>query len=148
MPLTESPRQPAPAVASGLPLPLPTPTLSDNLRLQAKTLLGSLGRQTRLELLTRGIHIPPAICLGSDQHGQVQLLSPHPQARQIRLWLKNSHYLGELFLELSCLFELLQACNTERPTAANSRFCLGLTSAGPLAYFEDYPQSAASTHAN
>lgn len=140
MPLTESPRQPAQA--------LPTPTLSDNLRLQAKTLLGSLGRQARLELLTRGIHIPPAICLGSDQHGQVQLLSPHPQARQIRLWLKNSHYLGELFLELSSLFELLQTCSIERPATAHRRFCLGLTSAGPLAYFEDYPQSAASAHAS
>lgn len=138
MPLTESPLQPAQA--------LPAPTLSDNLRLQAKTLLGGLGRQARLELLTRGIHIPPAICLGSDQHGQVQLLSPHPQARQIRLWLKNSHYLGELFLELSSLFELLQACSTERPAAAQRRFCLGLTSAGPLAYFEDYPQPATASH--
>jgi hypothetical protein len=138
MPLTESPRQPVQA--------LPAPTLSDNLRLQAKTLLGSLGRQTRLELLTRGIHIPPAICLSSDQHGQVQLLSPHPQARQIRLWLKNSHYLGELYLELSSLFELLQASSAERPAAANRRFCLGLTSAGPLAYFEDSPQPAAGAH--
>jgi len=140
MPLTESPRQQAQA--------LQPPTLSESLRLQAKTLLGSLGRQARLELLTRGIHIPPAICLGSDQHGQVLLLSPHPQARQIRLWLKNSHYLGELFLELSSLFELLQACNAEHPAAANRRFCLGLTSAGPLAYFEDYPQSAVSAHAS
>ncbi|PXX49418.1 hypothetical protein [Aquitalea magnusonii] len=142
MPLTESPRQATSAISKGQALP--PATLSDNLRLQAKTLLGSLGRQARLELVSRGIHIPPAICLGSDQHGQVQLLSPHPQARQIRLWLRNSHYLRELFLELSSLFELLQACSTEQAFPASRRFCLGLTSAGPLAYFEEYPQPKAA----
>ncbi|MBV8469362.1 MAG: hypothetical protein JO338_03170 [Aquitalea sp.] len=134
MPLTESSattRQGFSALFGTDALPL-----SDNLQLQAKTLLGSLGRQARLELISRSIQIPPAICLYIDRHGKLQLLGRHPQAKQIRLWLHNSHYLAELFKEVELLFELQRCSEALPPLAGGSRFCIGLTSAGPVAYFE------------
>lgn len=118
--------------------PARNPSLSNNLSLQAQTLLGSFGLQAQQQLQARGIHIPPAICLSSDAEGKLQLQGQHPQARQIRLWLGNSHELGSLFHELAVLFGLLYTCSphaVEKLAAHDRTFCIGITSAGALAYF-------------
>ncbi|WP_159874971.1 MULTISPECIES: hypothetical protein [Aquitalea] len=134
MPLTESPSsqpfiQPAMSTA-------PNPTLADNLSLQARTLLGNVGLLARQDLQARGIHIPPAICLASDDMGRLQLRGQHPQAKQIHLWLSNSQTLRGLFNEAKTLFELLHTCESSSSRWNDDCFCIGITSAGPLAYFE------------
>lgn len=134
MPLTESPSaQPyiQPTMASAR-----NPTLADNLSLQARTLLGNVGLLVQQDLQTRGIHIPPAICLASDATGRLQLRGRHPQAKQIQLWLNNSPALRSLFNEAKTLFELLHTCESPSPRWNDDCFCIGITSAGPLAYFE------------
>ncbi|WP_374556339.1 hypothetical protein [Aquitalea pelogenes] len=133
MPLTETIR---PAIAPQRPPLAPQePGLAENLLLQAKTLLGMFGQQALQEMKARSIHIPPAICLISNAEGTLELHSQHPQARAIRLWLSNSHDLRLPFHETRALFELLNACAPSKGYVPGMSFCIGLTSAGPLAYF-------------
>jgi|GEM_PF-6072474 len=134
MPLTESPNLGTASIADLLPLD--STSLDRNLRLQANTLLGHLGDIARQELQARSIHIPPALCLKTNHRGRLMLASPHPQAKQIRLWLNNNHALTERFKELELLFELVHCSEEQKALPIDSHFCLGLTSAGPLAYFE------------
>lgn len=134
MPLTESP-SPQLYIQPAMPATR-NPTLGDNLSLQARTLLGSFGQMVRQDIQTRGIHIPPAICLASDATDKLQLRGRHPQAKQIQLWLSNSHALRSLFNETKILFELLHTCESTAPHWNDDCFCIGITSAGPLAYFE------------
>lgn len=134
MPLTESPSSQSyiqPAMTSTR-----NPTLADNLSLQARTLLGNVGLLVQQDLQARGIHIPPAICLASDTMGRLQLRGQHPQAKQIQLWLSNSQALRSLFNEAKTLFELLHTCESSSPRWNDDCFCIGITSSGPLAYFE------------
>lgn len=133
MPLTETIR---PAIPPQRPPFLhQEPGLAANLLLQAKTLLGFFGQQAMQEMKARSIHIPPAICLISIADGTLELHSQHPQARAIRLWLSNSHELRQQFHETRALFELLNACTPSKGYVPGMSFCIGLTSAGPLAYF-------------
>jgi hypothetical protein len=111
------------------------PGLAENLLLQAKTLLGNFGSQATQEMKARSIHIPPAICLISTTDGTLELHSQHPQAKAIRLWLTNSHDLRQQFHETRALFELLNACTPSKGYVPGMSFCIGLTSAGPVAYF-------------
>jgi hypothetical protein len=109
---------------------------SHNLSLQARTLLGQFGQLAKEGIQARGIRIPPAICLALNARGQLELRGQHPQAKQIHLWLSNSHALQGLFNETQILFELLHACSTNARRRDDDCFCIGITSAGPVAYFE------------
>ena len=133
MPLTETIR---PAIQPQRPPYLPqNPGLAENLLLQAKTLLGNFGEQAMQEIKSRSIDIPPAICLIDTPEGAMALHSQHPQAKAIRLWLSNSHGLRQQFYETRSLFELLNASSPSKGYSPGMAFCIGLTSAGPVAYF-------------
>ncbi|NWK78347.1 hypothetical protein [Aquitalea sp. LB_tupeE] len=133
MPLTETI---CPAIRPERPaFPSHSPDLAENLLLQAKTLLGIFGQQAMQEMKDRSINLPPAICLTNNPDGTIALHSQHPQARAIRLWLNNSHDLRQQFHETRALFELLNACTPSKGYVPGMSFCIGLTSAGPLAYF-------------
>nr|WP_294864436.1 hypothetical protein [uncultured Pseudogulbenkiania sp.] len=89
------------------------------------------------QLAQRTVTIPPALSL-VGQDGELVLESQHPQAEAIREWLKGNSEIVKKFKEVEVLFEIVRAA--EHPGVVfpeTSRFHVGLTSAGPVAYFED-----------
>ncbi|WP_024301433.1 hypothetical protein [Pseudogulbenkiania sp. MAI-1] len=91
------------------------------------------------QLGDRAITIPPALSLVSRPEGELELESQHPQADAIRAWLRGNSTIAKKFKEVEVLFEIVRAA--EHPGVVfpeESCFHIGLTSAGPIAYFEDH----------
>lgn len=109
------------------------------IRERAMRELGQFSRLTREELTALGISIPPAISLVSCPNCAIALQSEHPQAQQIEAWLKDNDRIAKYFKEVEILFEVVRATENLGSTFGDeSCFHIGLTSAGPLAYFQDH----------
>lgn len=91
------------------------------------------------ELAGLEITIPPAISLVSCTNCQLTLESEHPQRERILTWLDGNHRIAKYFKEVEVLFEVVRATENLGITfAEDSCFHIGLTSAGPIAYFQDH----------
>lgn len=91
------------------------------------------------ELAARQISMPPAISLVSCPGCNLTLENNHPQAADILNWLEANAKLSSQFKEVEVLFEIVRATESAGETFPESScFHIGLTSAGPIAYFEDH----------
>lgn len=116
----------------------------NSIRQRAKRQLSGFYTYALKELRQQHIDIPPALGLTCGPTRQLMLDGEHPQAEQIQQWLDNNITLLKNFKEVEVLFEMVRA--TEQPGQlfpATSCFHIGLTSAGPLVYFQDYQHHAA-----
>lgn len=109
------------------------------IRERASKELSQFSRMAREELTAQGISIPPAINLISCSGCQLSLESTHPQADAICRWLDGNDRIAKYFKEVEVLFELVRAAENAGDTfTEESCFHIGLTSAGPVAYFDDF----------
>ena len=97
----------------------------------------------REELASQNISIPPAISFVSCPNCELALDSDHPQQTLINSWLTDNHRVAKYFKEVEVLFEVVRATeNLGVVFGDDSCFHIGITSAGPIAYFQDHVCSA------
>lgn len=115
------------------------------IRARARRQLTKFGTFVAQELQAAGIECPPAISLVSSPENALTLENEHPQADAIHKWLHGNIKVTKKFKEIEVLFEIVRAAENAGTTLPPSAFFhIGLTSAGPIAYFEDnacYPIS-------
>ncbi len=108
------------------------------IRERAMRELSQFSALVREELDGLKISIPPAISLVSCSDCQLTLGSDHPQRERILAWLDGNDRVAKYFKEVEVLFEVVRATENLGVTfAEDSCFHIGLTSAGPIAYFQD-----------
>ncbi|GGY25910.1 hypothetical protein [Paludibacterium paludis] len=110
-------------------------TLS-GVRKRAGKALDRFDRYVRLELESQGVALPPAVDLVSCPNCELALGSEHPQSDTILAWMSGNVKLAKRFKEVEVLYELIRAA--EQPDAGlpdEICFHIGVTSAGPVAYF-------------
>lgn len=108
------------------------------IRERAMRELSQFSAIVREELASLDISIPPAISLVSCSDCQLTLESEHPQRDRILAWLDGNDRVAKYFKEVEVLFEVVRATENLGVTfAEDSCFHIGLTSAGPIAYFQD-----------
>lgn len=109
------------------------------IRERASKELSQFARIVREELDTHGISIPPAISLVSYPDCVLAVEGDHPQREAIQAWLTDNHRITKYFKEVEVLFEVVRAAeNAGEVFPEDSCFHVGLTSAGPVAYFDDH----------
>ncbi len=109
------------------------------IRERASKQLSRFAAQAEEELTARHISMPPAISLVSCPGCSLTLENNHPQADDILTWLASNARISSLFKEVEVLFEIIRATESAGETfPETSCFHIGLTSAGPIAYFEDH----------
>ena len=109
------------------------------IRGRASKQLSRFAALAQQQLADRAVTIPPALSLVSCPECELVLESQHPQADAIRAWLRGNSAIAKKFKEVEVLFEIVRAA--EHPGVVfpeASCFHIGLTSAGPIAYFEDH----------
>ncbi|AUH53503.1 hypothetical protein CXB49_03085 [Chromobacterium sp. ATCC 53434] len=115
-----------------------TLALSD-IREKANLELSSFAELAQKELSQFDISMPPAISLVSDAGFQLKLENQHPHEAEIHDWLNGNLILARKFKEVEVLFEFVRAAESAGELfPESSSFHVGLTSAGPIAYFEDH----------
>ncbi|RMC94938.1 hypothetical protein EAY64_14515 [Aquitalea palustris] len=116
------------------------------IRERASKQLAKFASLAEEQLVERQISMPPAISLVSCPACSLTLENNHPQSDEILSWLTDNAKLSSQFKEVEVLFELVRAAEAAGEIfPETSCFHIGLTSAGPIAYFEDhacspYPQ--------
>ena len=109
------------------------------IRERASKQLSRFAAQAEEELTARHISMPPAISLVSCPGCNLTLENDHPQAEEILAWLGNNAKISSQFKEVEVLFELVRATEAAGETFPDtSCFHIGLTSAGPIAFFEGH----------
>jgi hypothetical protein len=109
------------------------------IRERASKELSQFASLVRSELAPLGIAIPPAICFVSCNHCALTLENEHPQRDTILGWLAGNDRVAKYFKEVEVLFELVRAAeNAGDVFPEDSSFHIGLTSAGPVAYFDSH----------
>ncbi|WP_293763005.1 hypothetical protein [uncultured Aquitalea sp.] len=109
------------------------------IRERANKQLGRFADLAQEQLATLGISMPPAISLVSCPGCSLTLGNKHPQAEEILAWLDGNSNVSSLFKEVEVLFELVRAAEVAGDTVPDtSCFHIGLTSAGPIAFFEEH----------
>ena len=89
------------------------------------------------QLAERQISMPPALSLVGNVGECLTLENEHPQAAEIQHWLQGNVMLYKHFKEAEVLFEVVRAAECIGETfPEDSCFHVGLTSAGPIGYFE------------
>lgn len=88
----------------------------------------------------REISVPPAISLVNCPGCDLTLENiEHPEAQEILAWLQQDIEIAKLFKEVEVLFEIVRAAEYAGDIfPETSCFHIGLTSAGPIAYFEGH----------
>ncbi|OHX14903.1 hypothetical protein [Chromobacterium sphagni] len=115
-----------------------TIALSD-IREKANQELSYFANLAQQELHQFDISMPPAISLVSNDQCRLELENQHPHQAEIHNWLDGNLILARKFKEIEVLFELVRATESAGELfSENSNFHIGLTSAGPIAYFEDH----------
>lgn len=118
----------------------------ENIRSRARRQLTKFGAYVSQALEASGINCPPVISLVGTADHMVTLDNNHPQGETIGQWLNGNVELAKKFKEVEVLFELVRAAENAGTTfPKESRFHVGFTSAGAVAYFQelsgDPPQS-------
>lgn len=109
------------------------------IRERASKELSQFASLVRSELAPLGIAIPPAISFVSYNHCALTLENEHPQRDAILGWLEGNDRIAKYFKEVEVLFELVRAAeNAGDVFPEDSCFHVGLTSAGPVAYFDSH----------
>ncbi|MCW3481561.1 hypothetical protein OL229_18645 [Neisseriaceae bacterium JH1-16] len=109
------------------------------IRARASRQLAKFSKLVEQQLAEHSITIPPAIGLVSCPSCELTIDNAHPQAEAVRTWLTGNVKVAKHFKEVEVLFEIVRA--TEQPgvtLASTACFHIGLTSAGPVAYFEEH----------
>jgi len=113
-----------------------------SIRARARRQLSKFGALVAQQLEEAKINCPPPLSLVSTPDG-IRLENEHPQADTIAGWLNGNVKITKKFKEVEVLFEIVRAAeNAGEPVPASTCFHIGLTSAGPIAYFEGQPQPA------
>ncbi|BEV72090.1 MULTISPECIES: hypothetical protein [unclassified Paludibacterium] len=109
------------------------------IRRRAQRQLSKFDQFAREQLQQRGITMPPGIGLVSCPNCALRLDGEHPQADLLQAWIEGNVKMAKNFKEVEVLFEMLRALENPGETfASQSCFHIGLTSAGPVAYFQDH----------
>ncbi|AXT47900.1 MULTISPECIES: hypothetical protein [Chromobacterium] len=109
-----------------------------SIRERANLELSSFAELASQQLQQLDISMPPAISLISTPACQLDLENNHPHAEEIRTWLQGNDNITRKFKEVEVLYEIVRAAESIGETfPESSTFHIGLTSAGPIAYFED-----------
>lgn len=109
------------------------------IRRRAQRQLSRFDRQARQELENRGIGIPPAISLISCPQTGLTLEGGHPQEADLKRWIDGNTPLANSFKEVEVLFEMVRTAEApDQRFSPLNRLHIGLTRAGPVAYFQDY----------
>ncbi|MBV8047694.1 MAG: hypothetical protein JO171_11105 [Paludibacterium sp.] len=109
------------------------------IRRRAQRQLSKFGVFAREQLDARGITIPPGVGLVGCHNCALTLDGEHPQAEALYAWIEGNVKLAKNFKEVEVLFEMLRAAEHPGQTEpVNSCFHIGLTSAGPVAYFQEH----------
>lgn len=104
---------------------------------RAARALGRFDHYARRELEKHKVTLPPALNFVSHQQGELALGVDHPQRDTINAWLAGNAKLAKRFKEVEILFEIVYAAENPGIVLSNTiHFHIGLTSAGPIAYFE------------
>lgn len=109
------------------------------IRRRAKRQLSRFDRFAREQLDALGVSTPPAISLISCPECALTVDNQHPQLELLMKWIAGNTQLEKNFKEVEVLFEMVRAA--EMPGQIfppTSCFHIGLTSAGPVAYFEEH----------
>ncbi|MDF0606404.1 hypothetical protein HZU77_012200 [Neisseriaceae bacterium TC5R-5] len=108
------------------------------IREQASQELSSFAQLAGAQLRERDISIPPAISLTGTVSCHLKLENAHPHANKVNAWLQNNDNITRKFKEVEVLYEIIRATESAGEIFPESScFHIGLTSAGPIAYFED-----------
>lgn len=103
---------------------------------RAARILGRFSRYARKELDKQKISLPPALNLIHHPQYGLTLGTGHPQHEKILVWITGNAKLAKRFKEVEVLFEVIRALEHPGVTLADEIcFHIGLTSAGPIAYF-------------
>lgn len=110
------------------------------IRRRAQRQLSKFDAAARSELAERAISMPPGIGLVGCPNCELALNGEHPQAEALLGWISGNVKLAKNFKEVEVLFEMLRlAENPGQTFDIASCFHIGLTSAGPVAFFQDHP---------
>lgn len=113
-----------------------------SIRARARRQLTKFGALVAQQLEAAAIHCPPPISLAGTADG-ISLENDHPQAEIINKWLSGNVKIAKKFKEVEVLFEIVRTAeNAGQPLPPSACFHIGLTSAGPIAYFEGQPVPA------
>ncbi|OWY39755.1 hypothetical protein CEK28_06925 [Xenophilus sp. AP218F] len=113
-------------------------TALSDIREKANQELSSFAQLAQEQLAQLDISMPPAISLISGDACRLKLENRHPQAADIDSWLEGNLVLTRKFKEVEVLYELVRAAESAGELFPESScFHIGLTSAGPIAYFEE-----------
>jgi len=111
----------------------------DSFRRRAKRHLSIFDELARRQLKARGISIPPAISLVACPNCALTLDGEHPQREAIVEWLRQDGKIVKKFKEVEVLFEVIRAAEAPHVSVAVEYcFHVGLTSAGPVVFFETH----------
>jgi hypothetical protein len=111
----------------------------DAIRRRAQRQLSKFDSEAREELQQLDIEVPPGIGLLGCPQCSLILEGEHPQSQALRQWLDGNTRIVKRFKEVEVLFEMLRAIEAPgQIAAAASCFHIGLTRAGPVAYFQDH----------
>lgn len=109
------------------------------IRRRAKRQLSKFDKFAREQISGLGIDIPPAISLISCPECALTVDNRHPQLDVLLKWIEGNTLLAKNFKEVEILFEMVRAAEAPGQTfPSTSCFHIGLTSAGPVAYFEEH----------
>jgi len=115
---------------------------------RAQRQLSKFDLLARQELEQRGIAVPPGIGLLGCPQCALKLEGDHPQAVELQQWLDGNTKIAKCFKEVEVLFELVRATEAPGQTfSADSCFHIGITRAGPVAYFQDHVCCTTDRHA-
>jgi hypothetical protein len=106
---------------------------------RAQRQLSKFDQEVRVELDQRGIAVPPGIGLLSCPQCSLKVEGEHPQLEAIRQWLDGNSKIANHYKEVEVLFEMVRAAESPGELfSSDSCFHIGLTRAGPVAYFEEH----------
>lgn len=108
-------------------------------RERASAQLGEFAHFVEGELARLDISIPPAVGFVYCNQCALTTEEGHPQKEQIDAWLARTPAALDRFKRIEVLYEFIRAAEQPGTTLPDvTCFHIGLSSAGPVAYFEDH----------
>lgn len=106
---------------------------------RAGTRLSEFSNFAQEALAAMEITVPPAISFVSCPNCQLEINSTHERIAEIQAWLQGSLEAQERFKKVEILYEIIRASELAGETLpVDICFHVGLSSIGPIAYFERF----------